>query len=80
MGMIKLKKKMQKIPSADKEAEQRELSCAAGKLHTGRIRTAGNHPRLGTKAWNRGTDSPSEPPEVTNLANTLLWDFQLPEL
>ena len=71
---------MQQIPSADKDAEQRELSNAAGKSHTGRIWIAGNHPKLRTEARNRGTDSPSESPKVTNLANPLIWDFQLPEL
>lgn len=47
----------------------------ASKLGTSRI--AGSHTKLEEKA---GTDDPSVPPEGTNLAHTLTWDFGSSEL
>lgn len=43
----------------------------------GMPKTTNNHQKLGDR---HGTDSTSEAPEGTNLANILILDFWLPEL
>lgn len=59
----------------EKERRPGRDERGASKLGTPRI--AGSHTKLEEKA---GRDDPSVPPEGTNLAHTLTWDFGSSEL
>lgn len=51
---------------------KREAEIVDGATSQGMSGTASNHQKLGKT---QGTDSPSEPPIETDLANTLISDF-----